>query len=61
MADPQPDNTEWVVVAHYRIPIDHEEVLGHYPTAADAAAALNAVLEHPTWFTTYNVEHRNKE
>lgn len=57
----QPDNTEWVVVAHYRFPIPHDEVIGHYPAAVDAAAALNTILQHPTWFTTYAVEHRNKE
>lgn len=56
----QPDNTEWVVVAHYTIPIPHDDVLGHYPTATDAAAALNTILQHPAWFTTYAVEHRNK-
>lgn len=64
MADdptPQPDNTEWVIVAHYKLPIPHTEVIGHYPTWADAMAGLQAATVVHTWFTTYSIEHRNKE
>ena len=56
----QPDNTEWCLVIHRRMPVPRDEVMGHYPTANDATLALNAVLQHPEWFATYSIEHRNK-
>ena len=53
---PQPDNTEWVIVKHSMI--GSEEVVGVYPTLAEAQVAYAAMLDNPQWFTRYILEHR---
>jgi hypothetical protein len=58
MADEQA--VEWVVVKHVRFPLPWDTVLGRYPTELDAINALNAIMIHPQWFTTYAVEKRVK-
>ncbi len=53
-------NVVWAVVAHKRLPFPSDNVIGMYPTEADADAAWQHLVEHAQWFTTYTVERRIK-
>lgn len=59
MADGE-QQVDWCLVRHTRFPIPWDAVMGRYPTELDAQNALNAVLLHAQWFTTYSVERRVK-
>lgn len=50
--------TEWVVVAHRRLPFASDTVIGRYMTQGDANSAYEHLLAHPQWFCTYSVERR---
>ncbi len=52
------NEVEWCVTKHVRFPWPWDTVIGRYPTEMDAQSALNVILQHPQFFTTYAVEKR---
>lgn len=55
---PDDPATEWVVVAHKRLPFPSDVVIGRYASETDASSAWQHLIQHKQWFTTYTVERR---